>query len=290
MFFYFWVSFETHNQQRREDMKKGILSGLGLLFVVGILMAGCSKPEEKTAEAPPETKQTMEQPAPAVQEQAAEMKGEAEEKAEPTGEAAEEKAEPAAESAEEKAEPTGEAAEEKAEPAAESAEEKAPAVPDQAMGKAGEINTGVDATLEQFKKDIKGGDEFLKSAKGVLVFPNVIKAGFIVGGAYGEGALRIAGETVDYYNTVAASFGFLAGAQSVRTIIVFMQEDALNKFRASKGWEAGVDGNVTLVNIGASGTIDTTNIKDPIVGFVFGNKGLMADLSLAGSKYTKIVR
>jgi lipid-binding SYLF domain-containing protein len=238
------------------------------LFLVSILISGCSKPEEKIAEAPPETKQTMEQPAPAVQEQAAEMKGEAEEKAEPTGEAAEEKAEPAAESA----------------------EEKAPAVPDQSMEKAEKINTGVDMTLEQFKKDIKGGDEFLKSAKGVLVFPNVIKAGFIVGGAYGEGALRIAGETVDYYNTVAASFGFLAGAQSVRTIIVFMQEDALKKFRESKGWEAGVDGNVTLVNIGASGTIDTTNIKDPIVGFVFGNKGLMADLSLAGSKYTKIVR
>jgi lipid-binding SYLF domain-containing protein len=69
-----------------------------------------------------------------------------------------------------------------------------------------------------------------------------------------------------------------------------MQEDALQKFRESKGWEAGVDGNVTLVNIGASGTIDTTTIKDPIVGFVFGNKGLMADLSLTGSKYTKIVR
>ena len=238
-------------------MKKAIVSGLGLLFVVGILMAGCSKPEEKTAEAPPETKQTMEQPAPAVEQPAAEMKAEEAEKVEP---------------------------------AAEPAEEEAATIPEEVVETANAIDVGVDSTLEQFKKDIKGGDEFLQSAKGVLVFPKVIKAGFIVGGAYGEGALRIAGETVDYYNTVAASFGFLAGAQSVRTIIVFMQEDALNKFRASKGWEAGVDGSVTLVNIGASGTIDTTNIKDPIVGFVFGNKGLMADLSLAGSKYTKIVR
>jgi lipid-binding SYLF domain-containing protein len=102
--------------------------------------------------------------------------------------------------------------------------------------------------------------------------------------------LRIGGKTVDYYNTLAASWGFLAGAQSVRVIIVFMQEDALNKFRASQGWEAGVDGSVTLVNVGAAGTIDTTNIKDPIVGFVFGNKGLMADLSLTGTKYTKIQR
>jgi len=238
-------------------MKKGILCGFGVLFVVSILISGCSKPEEKNTEAPPETKQTMEQPAPAVQEPAPEMKGESAEKTEPTGEVA---------------------------------EEKALAIPDQSMEKAEKINTGVDVTLEQFKKDIKGGEEFLNSAKGVLVFPNIIKAGFIVGGAYGEGALRIAGETVDYYNTVAASWGFLAGAQSVRAIIVFMQDDALKKFRESNGWEAGVDGSVTLVNIGAAGTIDTTTIKDPIVGFVFGNKGLMADLSLTGSKYTKIVR
>ena len=238
-------------------MLKAILSSIGVLFVVTLLISGCSKPEEKTVEAPPETKQTMEQPAPAVQEQAAEMKEETGEQAEPTGEAA---------------------------------EETAPAVPEEAKSEAKEIDTSVDVTLEQFKADIKGGDEFLQSAKGVLVFPKVIKAGFIVGGSYGEGALRIGGKTVDYYNTVAASFGFLAGAQSVRVIIVFMQEDALQKFRESKGWEAGVDGSVTLVNVGAAGTIDTTTIKDPIVGFVFGNKGLMADLSLAGSKYTKIVR
>jgi lipid-binding SYLF domain-containing protein len=238
-------------------MKKGILCGFGVLFFISILISGCSKPEEKKAEAPPETKQTMEQPAQPVQEQAAETEGDVEGKAEPTGE---------------------------------TAEEKSQDVPDQAMGTANEIDTGVDVALEQFKSDIKGGDEFLKSAKGVLAFPNVIKAGFIIGGAYGEGALRIGGETVDYYNTVAASWGFLAGAQSVRVIIVFMQEDALQKFRQSKGWEAGVDGSVTLVNVGAAGTIDTTTIKDPIVGFVFGNKGLMADLSLKGSKYTKIVR
>jgi len=227
-------------------MKKVLLGSFGVLFVAAILISGCSKPEEKKAEAPPVEKQTVQEKAPAVKQEVAE------------------KAEPAAE---------------KAEPAVEPA-----TMTDTA------IDVAVDVTLEQFKKDIKGGDDFLKSAKGVLVFPNVIKAGFVVGGSYGEGALRIGGKTVDYYNTVAASFGFLAGAQSVRVIMIFMQEDALKKFRESKGWEAGVDGSVTLIEIGASGTIDTTTIKDPIVGFVFGNKGLMADLSLAGSKYTKIVR
>lgn len=153
-----------------------------------------------------------------------------------------------------------------------------------------EIDIGVDVTLEQFQKDVKGGKEFLESAKGVLVFPSVIKAGIGIGGEYGEGALRINGKTVDYYSTAAASIGFQLGAQSKRVILVFMQDDALKKFRESAGWEAGVDGSVALVELGAGGAIDTTTIKDPIVGFIFGNKGLMYNLTLEGSKYTKIVR
>jgi lipid-binding SYLF domain-containing protein len=153
-----------------------------------------------------------------------------------------------------------------------------------------EIDIGVDVALEQFAKDVSGGREFLKSAKGVLVFPSVIKAGIGIGGEYGEGALRIGGKTVDYYSTAAASIGFQLGAQSKRVLIVFMEKEALENFRNSQGWEAGVDGSVALVQLGTGGTIDTTNIKDPIVGFVFGNKGLMYNLTLEGSKYTKIVR
>ncbi len=153
-----------------------------------------------------------------------------------------------------------------------------------------EIDVRVDTALERFNNDIKGGKEFLKTAKGVLVFPSVIKAGIGIGGEYGEGALRINGKTVDYYSTAAASIGFQLGAQSKTVIVVFMQADALKKFRASSGWEAGVDGSVALIELGAGGSIDTTNIKSPIVGFVFGNKGLMYNLTLEGSKYTKIVR
>jgi lipid-binding SYLF domain-containing protein len=189
-------------------------------------------------------------------------------------------------------------------PVEKAVQEKAPVVEQEMAEKAAEpatttkqaatagtaIDIGVDATLEQFKKDIKGGDEFLKSAKGVLVFPKVFKAGIGVGGEYGEGALRIGGKTVDYYNTAAVSIGFQLGAQSKRVIVVFMQDDALKKFRDSKGWEAGVDGSVALIELGAGGTIDTTTIKNPIIGFVFGNKGLMYNLTLEGSKYTKIVR
>ncbi len=153
-----------------------------------------------------------------------------------------------------------------------------------------EINIRVDEALEQFGKEVSGGKEFLKNAKGVLVFPKVIKAGFGIGGEYGEGAMRIGGKTVDYYSTAAASIGFQLGAQSKKVILVFMQDNALKQFRESSGWEAGVDGSVALVELGTGGSLDTTNIKDPIVGFVFGNKGLMYNLTLEGSKFTKIVK
>jgi lipid-binding SYLF domain-containing protein len=150
-----------------------------------------------------------------------------------------------------------------------------------------EIDVSVDVALENFHKHVKGAKEFLKSAQGVLVFPSVYKAGIGIGGEYGEGALRIGGKTVDYYNTAAASIGFQLGAQKKTVILVFMQKEALKKFRASPGWEAGVDGSVALITVGVGGSIDTTKIKDPIVGFVFGQAGLMYNLTLEGSKFTK---
>ena len=151
-----------------------------------------------------------------------------------------------------------------------------------------EIDVSVDVALERFQKEVAGANEFLKSAKGVLVFPSVYKAGFVVGGEYGEGALRIDGKTVDYYSTVAGSWGLQLGAQKKTVILVFMQNEALKKFRNSEGWKAGVDGSVALITVGVEGSIDTTKIKDPIVGFVFGQKGLMYNLTLEGSKYTKL--
>jgi len=151
-----------------------------------------------------------------------------------------------------------------------------------------EIDVSVDVALERFTKDVKGAKEFAQAAKGLLVLPGVVKAGFVVGGEYGEGALRIEGKTAGYYNIIAGSFGLQIGAQSKDIIIAFMTDDALNGFRASQGWEVGVDGNVALLDIGVGERIDTTTLKDPIVGFVFGVKGLMADVSLKGSKFTKL--
>jgi lipid-binding SYLF domain-containing protein len=151
-----------------------------------------------------------------------------------------------------------------------------------------EIDIKVDATLEQFKAEVAGGAEFLERAKGVLVFPNVVKAGLIVGGEHGSGALRVGGKSVAYYSTTAGSIGLQAGAQSKSEVIVFLTEEALDAFQAASGWEAGVDGNIAVVEWGAGDSATTVSAKAPIVGFVFGNKGLMLDVSFEGSKYKKL--
>ena len=151
-----------------------------------------------------------------------------------------------------------------------------------------EINTSADVALDRFYKEVKGAQEFAKNAKGLLILPGVIKAGLALAGEYGEGALRVGGKTVAYYNITAASFGLTIGAQKKDIIIAFMTDEALKQFRVSEGWEAGVDGNVALIEIGAGSRLDTTTMKDPIVGFVFGAKGLMADVSLKGSKLSRL--
>lgn len=153
-----------------------------------------------------------------------------------------------------------------------------------------EINIGVKEALKQFNQQVSGGSEFLKQAKGVLVFPNVIKAGFVIGGEYGEGALQVGGKTIAYYSTAAASIGLQLGAQSKSVVLIFMTNDALKGFQASEGWKAGVDGSVALIEWGAAEDINTIDIKDPIIGFVFSNKGLMYNLTLEGSKFTKITK
>jgi lipid-binding SYLF domain-containing protein len=151
-----------------------------------------------------------------------------------------------------------------------------------------EIDVSVDVALERFYKDVDGAREFGKVAKGMLVMPSVKKAGFFIGGQYGEGALRVGGKTVGYYNLVAGSYGLTFGVQAMDIIIIFTTEEALASFRASEGWEVGVDGTVALIDIGAGERLDTTTLRSPIVGFVFDVKGLMVDVSLKGAKFTKL--
>lgn len=153
---------------------------------------------------------------------------------------------------------------------------------------AGKIDADANDAVEQFYEDVDGGDVFLKKAAGYLVFPKVYKAGIGIGGETGPGVLRVGGETVEYYRTTAGSFGFQLGAQAKSIMIVFMTEEALTKFRESAGWKVGVDGSVALVDVGVGKAIDTDNIRDPVVGFVYGSKGLMYNLTLEGSKFSKL--
>ncbi len=150
------------------------------------------------------------------------------------------------------------------------------------------IDRKVDKAIAEFRDDIGGADAVLAKAVGVLVFPSVKKAGIGVGGEYGEGALRIGGRSVAYYNTAAASIGLQLGAQARRQILVFLDQKALEKFRASEGWEIGVDASVAVIALDAGGSIDTTQLNQPIVAFIFDGKGLMYNLSLEGSKISRI--
>ena len=159
-----------------------------------------------------------------------------------------------------------------------------------AAASATEINIGVKETLKRFKADISGGEEFLKQSKAVLIFPSVIKVGIGIGGEYGEGALQVAGKTTAYYSTAAASIGFQLGAQSKSVVVIFMTDAAIKGFQASKGWKAGVDGSVAIIEWGVGEDINTVDIEDPIIGFVFSNKGLMYNLTIEGSRFTKIVK
>lgn len=150
------------------------------------------------------------------------------------------------------------------------------------------IDEKVDAALKRFYEEVPAGGDTAKSAKGLLIFPNVVKAGFGIGGEYGAGALRVDGKSVDYYSTTAASVGFQIGAEQKTIVLCFMTDEALASFRKSNGFEVGVDGSVAIIDSGAGGAISTATAKGPVIGFVFGRSGLMANISLEGAKISKI--
>ena len=153
---------------------------------------------------------------------------------------------------------------------------------------ADKLNRESDKALQVFGEQIDGADVFLSQAAGYLVFPRVIKVGIGVGAETGEGVLRVGGSTVAYYRTTSGSIGLQLGAQAKSIVIAFMTREALDKFRNSEGWKVGVDGSVALIDIGAGKTIDSNNVRDPVVGFIFGSKGLMYNLTLEGSKFSKL--
>jgi lipid-binding SYLF domain-containing protein len=150
------------------------------------------------------------------------------------------------------------------------------------------IDADVDGTIQRLYATVPGSRELVAKSRGILIFPSVIQAGFVVGAQYGKGALRVGGSSVGYYSTTSASFGLQAGAQSKALIFLFMTQDALDKFRNSDGWAAGVDASVALVKMGANGAVDTTTATAPVEAFVLTNAGLMGDVSLAGTKVSRL--
>jgi len=153
---------------------------------------------------------------------------------------------------------------------------------------AAEIDSNVDAALEKLYASSPAAQELAKVARGILVFPRVVKAGLIVGGQYGVGALRVGEQTDSYYNTVAASYGLQAGAQAFGYAMFFIKDGALDYLKKSSGWEVGVGPSIVVVDAGVARSLSTTTAKEDIYVFFFDQKGLMAGLGLQGAKISKI--
>lgn len=151
-----------------------------------------------------------------------------------------------------------------------------------------EIDAGATDTLNRLYSSVRGSQELGNRARGILVFPKLLSAGFVVGGEYGDGVLRSGGANRGYYRAISGSIGWQIGAQSKAFVLMFMTQDAYNKFVNSSGWTAGADATVALATIGANGQLDTNTAQQPIVGFALTNAGLMAGLSLEGTKLSKL--
>jgi lipid-binding SYLF domain-containing protein len=156
------------------------------------------------------------------------------------------------------------------------------------MDKRRAIDAGVDSTLARLYGIASGSRELVGKAHGVLTFPSVIDAGFVVGGQYGEGSLRVGGQTIGYYSTATGSIGWQIGAQSRAIVFLFMTEESLNRFRSRDGWSAGGDSSIAVLKVGANGALDTSTASGQVNAFVLTNTGLMAGASLQGTKVTRL--
>jgi lipid-binding SYLF domain-containing protein len=154
--------------------------------------------------------------------------------------------------------------------------------------KAAELDRKVDEATTKLFASSEAARNLSTAARGILIFPSVKKAGFIIGGQHGEGALRKNGKTAGYYKTTAASFGLQAGGQKFGYAMFFMTDGALEYLKSSKGWEVGVGPSIVVVDEGAARSLTTSTAKESIYVFFFGQKGLMAGLGIQGSKITEI--
>ncbi|WP_020564176.1 lipid-binding SYLF domain-containing protein [Methylosarcina fibrata] len=156
-------------------------------------------------------------------------------------------------------------------------------------GTAAEIDRNVDAALQTLYATTPEAKKLATRAKGILVFPTIVKAGFVFGGQYGRGgALRVRGRTAGYYNSIAASYGLQAGVQSYGYALFFLSDETMKYLDSSRGWELGVGPSIVVVDAGLAKSITTTTAKHNVYAFIFDQKGLMAGLGIQGSKITRI--
>lgn len=153
-----------------------------------------------------------------------------------------------------------------------------------------DLNKDSRQALQQLYKTNAFAEKISHSAKAILVFPNVVKAGLIFGGSYGEGELIKDGQVEDYYNSVSGSWGLQAGAQSYGYVVFLMTDKALASIHEAHGWEIGVGPTVVMVDEGVAKNLSSTTLKDDAYAFIFGQQGLMAGISIEGTKITRIKR
>lgn len=149
------------------------------------------------------------------------------------------------------------------------------------------IDRDVNIALQKLYQSTPAAKNLAKIAKGILVFPNIIKGGLIIGGQYGEGALRVRGKTTGYYKTVAGSYGLQIGAQSFGYALFFLDNEGLKYLKKSEGWEVGVGPNLVIVDEGMARSLTTTTVKSGVYAFFFNQQGLMAGIGIQGSKITQ---
>jgi lipid-binding SYLF domain-containing protein len=150
------------------------------------------------------------------------------------------------------------------------------------------LDAAADSALSRLYSQAGGSQELVARARGVLVFPTVVSAGFMIGASTGDGVLRKGGRTVSYHRMTEASVGLLAGAQSQAVFILFMTDQAMQRFDSSSGWTVGADGSVALATVGADARVTTQTAQQEIIGFVLTNVGLMGNLSLSGNRITRL--
>ncbi|MDA3859172.1 MAG: YSC84-related protein [Roseovarius sp.] len=156
-------------------------------------------------------------------------------------------------------------------------------------GGAAKIDARVDATINHMYQKYPNTRTLAEKSTGMLVMPVVTEAGFLVGGGFGRGALRVNGVTVDYYSATKGSVGLQIGAQQFAHVLFFMTEDALQRFRRSSGWAAGADIEYVFNDTGENLRAETTTSTSPVVAVIFGQAGAMAGVSLEGMKYSRII-